>query len=69
MTAFLALLGMTLVITATSEPEDSAIAAGLRYVSDIMPGIRRKRSGRGFSGGATGSWNGICVIGMRWVRL
>ena len=42
-------IGMTLGITATSEPEDSAIAAGLRYVSDILPGIRRKRSGRGFS--------------------
>ena len=40
---------MTLGITATSEPEGSAIAAGLRYVSDIVPGIRRKRSGRGFS--------------------
>ena len=33
---------MTLEITATSEPEDSAIAAGFRYVSDILPGIRRK---------------------------
>jgi DNA topoisomerase-1 len=32
-----------------AEHEDSAIAAGLRYVSDIIPGIRRKRSGRGFS--------------------
>jgi DNA topoisomerase-1 len=35
----------------TSSPEhvDSANAAGLRYVSDSMPGIRRKRKGRGFS--------------------
>jgi DNA topoisomerase-1 len=28
---------------------ESAAAAGLRYVSDTMPGIRRKRSGRGFT--------------------
>ncbi len=28
---------------------ESARAAGLRYVSDSMPGIRRKRVGRGFS--------------------
>jgi DNA topoisomerase-1 len=35
----------------TSSPDhvDSANAAGLRYVSDSMPGIRRKRNGRGFS--------------------
>jgi DNA topoisomerase-1 len=35
----------------TSSPEhvDSANAAGLRYVSDSMPGVRRKRNGRGFS--------------------
>jgi DNA topoisomerase I len=35
----------------TSSPEhvDSANAAGLHYVSDSMPGIRRKRNGRGFS--------------------
>jgi DNA topoisomerase I len=38
-----------LKISATSEHEESAIAAGLHYVSDIVPGIRRKRSGRGFS--------------------
>ena len=31
------------------DPVDSAQAAGLRYVSDTMPGIRRKRSGSGFS--------------------
>src|SRR5215216_7259483 len=28
---------------------DSAQAAGLRYVSDAKPGIRRKRGGKGFS--------------------
>ena len=30
-------------------PLESAQAAGLRYVSDTQPGIRRKRSGTGFS--------------------
>ena len=29
-------------------PEESAQAAGLRYVSDTQPGIRRQRTGRGF---------------------
>jgi DNA topoisomerase-1 len=32
----------------TSDPADSARAAGLRYVSDDRPGIRRRRAGRGF---------------------
>jgi len=31
------------------DPVESAEAAGLRYVSDTMPGIRRKRAGAGFS--------------------
>jgi DNA topoisomerase-1 len=31
------------------EPQDAARAAGLRYVSDAAPGIRRKRAGRGFA--------------------
>ena len=31
------------------EPIEAARAAGLRYVSDTRPGIRRKRAGRGFS--------------------
>jgi DNA topoisomerase-1 len=31
------------------DPVDSAQAAGLRYVSDAKPGIRRKRAGTGFS--------------------
>jgi hypothetical protein len=30
-----------------SDPVESAQAAGLRYVSDIMPGIRRKKAGKG----------------------
>src|SRR5690349_13032696 len=31
------------------DPMESAQAAGLRYVSDAKPGIRRKRSGKGFT--------------------
>jgi DNA topoisomerase-1 len=34
--------------TTVDDPAISAKAAGLRYVSDAMPGIRRKRSGGGF---------------------
>lgn len=39
-------------ITATAPPDEhieSALAAGLRYVSDAMPGIVRRRVGRGFT--------------------
>jgi DNA topoisomerase-1 len=32
-----------------AEPKDAAESVGLRYVSDDRPGIRRKRSGKGFS--------------------
>src|SRR5207247_6321518 len=32
----------------SSDPVESARAAGLRYVSDMMPGIRRRRTGTGF---------------------
>ena len=32
-----------------SDPVESAQAAGLRYVSDTQPGIRRRKSGKGFS--------------------
>jgi DNA topoisomerase-1 len=35
--------------TASATPEAAARSAGLRYVSDDEPGLRRKRSGRGFS--------------------
>jgi DNA topoisomerase-1 len=31
-----------------TDPIETAESAGLRYVSDIMPGIRRKRAGKGF---------------------
>jgi DNA topoisomerase-1 len=33
----------------SSDPVESAAAAGLRYVNDEGPGIRRKRAGRAFS--------------------
>lgn len=34
---------------AEGDPREAAREAGLRYVSDTMPGIRRRRSGRGFA--------------------
>jgi DNA topoisomerase-1 len=38
------------------DPRDAAEAAGLRYVSDGRPGIRRRKAGTGFSyGRADGS--------------
>lgn len=36
-------------VTLITDPVQSAKAAGLRYVSDEMPGIRRKRAGKNFS--------------------
>lgn len=39
----------TLPPSAVEQPETSAREAGLRYVSDEQPGIRRQRQGRGFS--------------------
>ena len=33
----------------TKDPVEAARAAGLRYVSDMGPGIRRRRSGKGFT--------------------
>src|SRR5919106_2065434 len=33
----------------TPDPIESAQSAGLRYVSDTMPGIARKRAGKGFT--------------------
>jgi DNA topoisomerase I len=35
-------------INIATDPAESAKAAGLRYVSDARPGIRRKRQGKGF---------------------
>lgn len=39
--------GLTLAVYV--DPEESARAAGLRYVSDDMPGIRRRKKGKGFT--------------------
>ncbi len=39
--------GLTLAVYV--DPEESARAAGLRYISDDMPGIRRRKAGKGFS--------------------
>jgi len=39
----------TLLSVEMAEPAQSAREAGLRYVSDEQPGIRRQRQGRGFS--------------------
>ncbi|HEX2766029.1 MAG TPA: DNA topoisomerase IB [Candidatus Limnocylindria bacterium] len=36
-------------MTLELDPEESAEEAGLRYVSDIGPGIRRRRAGKAFS--------------------
>src|SRR5438132_5658908 len=33
----------------STDPEEAAQAAGLRYVNDTMPGIRRKRAGKSFA--------------------
>ncbi len=33
----------------SADPEESAEEAGLRYVTDAEPGIRRRRAGRGFA--------------------
>ena len=37
------------ILDLPSDPVESAEEAGLRYVSDTSPGIRRRRSGRGFT--------------------
>ncbi len=38
-----------LAIAVYVDPEESAKAAGLRYISDDMPGIRRRKKGKGFT--------------------
>ena len=35
-------------VQAIVDPRDAAESAGLRYVSDARPGIRRKKAGKGF---------------------
>src|SRR2546422_9563802 len=40
---------MAALWVAPPEPQEAARVAGLRYVSDALPGIRRKQAGRGFT--------------------
>ncbi len=40
---------MTSEITGPLDPETSAEGAGLRYLTDALPGVRRRRAGKGFS--------------------
>src|SRR5437867_7060605 len=47
------------------DPIESARAAGLRYVSDLSPGLRRKRLGKGFTYGAS---NGSAIRNPETVR-
>jgi DNA topoisomerase I len=37
------------IVEQGDDPEEAARAAGLRHISDTIPGISRRRSGRGFS--------------------
>src|ERR1700677_4505325 len=39
---------ITAATAAQPDPQDSARTAGLKYVSDASPGIRRRRAGKGF---------------------
>jgi len=41
-------LDSTASVQTIVDPRDAAESAGLRYVSDARPGIRRKRAGKGF---------------------
>jgi DNA topoisomerase-1 len=43
------LVDLTDSAQAIVDPRDAAESAGLRYVSDIQPGIRRKKAGTGFT--------------------
>src|SRR5436190_1873273 len=47
------------------DPIESARAAGLRYVSDLSPGLRRKRAGKGFAYSAS---NGSAIGNSETVR-
>src|SRR5881275_451032 len=47
------------------DPIESARAAGLRYVSDLSPGLRRKRAGKGFTYSAS---NGSAIRSSETVR-
>jgi len=41
---------------AVVDPKEAAEHAGLTYVSDDRPGIRRQRKGRGFCYVGSGGW-------------
>jgi len=43
------LFDSTLVVETIVDPKDAAETAGLRYVTDARPGIRRRKSGKGFT--------------------
>src|ERR1700761_619433 len=43
------LLESTDTIEAIVDPKDAAESAGLKYVTDARPGIRRRKSGKGFT--------------------
>ncbi len=43
------LLDSAVSAQAIVDPKDAAESAGLRYVSDARPGIRRKKAGKGFT--------------------
>jgi DNA topoisomerase-1 len=50
------------------DPEDAAKLAGLHYVSDDRPGIRRRRSGRGFSYSTPSGERIADPEQLRWIR-
>jgi DNA topoisomerase-1 len=43
------LLDSTTSVETIVDPKDAAETAGLRYVTDARPGIRRRKSGKGFA--------------------
>jgi DNA topoisomerase-1 len=43
------LLDLTTSVETIVDPKDAAETAGLRYVTDARPGIRRRKSGKGFA--------------------
>ena len=52
----------------TLDPVESAEEAGLRYVTDASPGIRRRRAGRGFSYIAADGKRIVKAEQLAWIR-
>ena len=52
----------------TQDPVESAEEAGLRYVTDADPGIRRRRAGRGFTYLATNGRRLTDAAQLAWIR-